>query len=126
MRLTFLKSKIHRATITQADLNYEGSISIDPELCHAARLRPFERVEIYDITNGARFSTYVIAGKPGQICVNGAAARLVQPSDLIIICSYCEVNESEVNEHKPKVVMVDKENKITEIVTHSVQSFMPV
>jgi aspartate 1-decarboxylase len=120
MRLTFLKSKIHRATVTQADLNYEGSISIDPELCSAAFLRRFERVEVYDITNGHRFSTYVIHGKSGEICVNGAAARLVQPGDLIIICSYAEIDESEVSEFKPKVVLVDEKNAITKIVTHSI------
>ena len=85
MRLSFLKSKIHRAVVTDARLDYEGSISIDPRLCEAARLHPFERVEIYNCNNGARIATYVIHGQPGEICLNGAAARHAQTGDRIII-----------------------------------------
>lgn len=115
MKRTLLKSKLHRATITDADLNYEGSISIDPALVEAANLLPFEKVEIYDCNNGNRFATYVILGKPGQICVNGAAARMVHHGDIIIIASYGEYDEQECLKHKPTLVYVDKENAIREI-----------
>lgn len=110
MRRTLLKSKIHRATITQADLNYEGSISICPKLCEAAQLLEYERVEIYDCNNGSRFATYVILGKEGQIQVNGAAARLVAPGDLVIICNYAEYDDQEAREHHPIKVFVDEKN----------------
>jgi len=113
MKRTMLKSKIHRATVTDADLTYEGSISIDPALCDAARLIPFEKVEIYNINNGERFSTYVILGKSGEICLNGAAARKVQRGDLVIIASYCEYEDQEALQHKPALVHVDEKNKIT-------------
>jgi aspartate 1-decarboxylase len=115
MRITMLKSKIHRATVTDADLNYEGSISIDPTLCEAARLIPFERVEIYNCNNGERFATYVIHGKPGEICLNGAAARRVHKGDLVIIASYAELEQAEAFEHKPQLVMVDPQNQIKRI-----------
>jgi len=115
MRLTMLKSKIHRATVTDADLNYEGSISIDPVLCEAARLIPFERVEIYNCNNGERFATYVIKGKPGEICLNGAAARKVHRGDLVIIASYADLDQAEAFEHKPQLVMVDEKNAIKKI-----------
>lgn len=107
-----MKSKIHRATVTGADLNYEGSISIDPQLCDAARLVPYERVEIYDVNNGNRFNTYVIPGQAGQICLNGAAARLVHPGDLVIIVSYGEFEESECHGFEPQKVFVDGQNRI--------------
>lgn len=112
MRLTMLKSKIHRATVTDADLTYEGSISIDPALCEAAHLLPFEKVEIYNCNNGARFSTYVIHGKAGEICLNGAAARHVQKGDLVIIACYCELEMQEAARHKPEVILVDEKNGI--------------
>ncbi len=115
MKITMLKSKIHRATVTGADLTYEGSISIDPKLVDAARLVPFERVEIYNCNNGERFATYVILGKPGEICLNGAAARLVQKGDLVIIASYAEFEREEIANHKPALVHVDAKNKITVI-----------
>jgi aspartate 1-decarboxylase len=115
MRLTLLKSKIHRATVTEADLNYEGSISIDPVLCEAAHLHEFERVEIYNCNNGARFATYVIHGKPGQICLNGAAARQVHKGDLVIIACYGEVEDTEAHTHQPRLVFVDLENKIKKV-----------
>lgn len=112
MRRTLLKSKIHRAKVTGAYLNYEGSIAIDPELYTAADIKEYEKVDIYNINNGERFSTYVIKGNKGEISLNGAAARLVQIDDLIIIVSYAEFEEVEVANHKPKIVFVDEQNKI--------------
>ncbi len=117
MRHTFLKSKIHRATVTDADLSYEGSISIDPQLCEAAKLREFEKVEIYNCNNGERFSTYVIQGKPGEICLNGAAARKVLKGDVVIIVCFAEIDTSEVAQHQPALVFVDEKNQIKSI-TH--------
>jgi aspartate 1-decarboxylase len=115
MRLKLLKSKIHRATVTDANLNYEGSVSIDPALCEAARMLPFEQVEIYNCNNGQRFSTYVIYGKPGEICLNGAAARLVHKGDLVIIATYAEFEQDEAVVHKPALVMVNEKNEIKEL-----------
>jgi len=115
MRITMLKSKLHRATVTDADLNYEGSVSIDPALCDVAKLRLFERVEIYNINNGERFATYVIHGKPGEVCLNGAAARLVHRGDKVIICSFADFEESESLTHKPRVVLLGEKNAISEI-----------
>ncbi len=112
MRITLLKSKIHRATVTDANLNYEGSVSIDPVLCEAARLMPFEKVEIYNCNNGERFATYVIYGKPGEVCLNGAAARLVHKGDLVIIATYADMEQSEAATYKPHLVMVGEGNKI--------------
>ena len=108
-----LKSKIHRATVTGADLNYEGSITIDKELLEKANIKPYEQVHIYNISNGARFETYVIEGDrgSGEICLNGAAARLVQKGDLIIIASYIMLSESEIENYKPKYVFVDEFNR---------------
>ncbi len=115
MNVTMLKSKIHRATVTDANLNYEGSISIDPALCEAARLIPFERVEIYNCNNGERFATYVIYGKPGEVCLNGAAARLVHRGDLVIIAAFAGFDQVEAFAHKPQLVMVDANNSIKKI-----------
>lgn len=115
MQLQLLKAKIHRATVTDADLNYEGSISIDPILIEAAGLREFERVEIYNCNNGERFATYVIEGKEGQICLNGAAARLVHRGDLVIIAAYASYDEKEADAHKPNLVFVDERNRIKEL-----------
>lgn len=119
MKLNILKSKIHRAVVTQADLNYVGSITIDKDLMDAANILEYEKVDIVDIDNGSRFQTYVIAGERGSkmICLNGAAARCVQPQDKIIIMCYCEIDEEEYREHKPKVVFVNEDNSIDEI-TH--------
>ncbi len=117
MELTMLKCKIHRAVVTDADLNYEGSISVDPSLCDAAQLHEFERVDVYNCNNGARFSTYVIYGKPGEICLNGAAARHVCKGDIVIIAAYVGINASEVKSHHPNLVFVDEKNKIKS-VTH--------
>jgi aspartate 1-decarboxylase len=111
MRFEMLKSKIHRAKVTGADLDYEGSISICPRLLEASGLRPWERVDVFNVNNGERFSTYVIVGGDGEICLNGAAARLVQRNDLVIIVSYCTVGEDEVARHVPKVVLVDGDNR---------------
>jgi aspartate 1-decarboxylase len=110
------KSKIHRATVTQADLDYEGSIAIDTDLLKAADVLPYEMVQIYDLNNGERFETYAIPGEAGSgtICVNGAAARLVQPGDLLIILSYTMMEEKEAHGHKPIVVFVDSNNKIVD------------
>lgn len=115
MRLTLMKSKLHRATVTEADLHYEGSIAIDPALCEAARFYPNERVDIYNVTNGNRFSTYVIYGQKDQICVNGAAARLVSPGDQIIVVTYAEFEEKEALAHQPTVVLLKEKNAIHSI-----------
>ncbi|MGB7572826.1 MAG: aspartate 1-decarboxylase [Thermodesulfobacteriota bacterium] len=117
MFITMLKSKIHRATVTGADVDYEGSITVDKELMGVAKLVEYEKVDIYNITNGQRFSTYVIKGEQGkgEICLNGAAARLVSVGDLIIICSYSHHDEKEIGKHKPVIVHVDQKNKIKEI-----------
>ncbi|MAF90851.1 MAG: aspartate 1-decarboxylase [Bdellovibrionota bacterium] len=115
MKIEMLKSKIHRATVTDADLNYEGSISIDPKICEAAHLHKFERVDIYNCNNGARFSTYVIHGKEDEICLNGAAARHVHKGDLVIICSYASFDNQEAVEHKARLVLMEEGNKIKKI-----------
>lgn len=120
MKRNLLKSKIHRATVTDANLGYEGSISIDRNLCEAANLLEFEKVEIYNCNTGARFATYVIFGKQGEICLNGAAARLVQAHDIVIIASYAEYDESECKEHKPRLVYVDSRNAMKGISTDGV------
>lgn len=112
-----LLSKIHRATITQADVNYEGSITIPPELLVASGIEEYEAVAVWNVTRGTRFETYAITGQPGSsdICVNGAAAHLVEPADLIIIACFGWIPADEVNQHKPKLVFVDDKNKIKEL-----------
>lgn len=114
----YLFSKIHRAVITDANLNYIGSITIDEVLMNAAKLKEWQKVDILDINNGERFQTYIIKGQPnsGCICLNGAAARKVQPGDKIIIVSYAALDEKEARNHHPVIVMVDENNKI--INTH--------
>jgi aspartate 1-decarboxylase len=109
-----LKSKIHRAAVTGADVNYEGSITIDPLLMQAADIAPFEQVHVVDITNGARLVTYAIEGHrgSGQVVVNGAAAHLVAPGDLVIVLSYHDVPESDLAGYRPRLVYVDGENRI--------------
>ncbi|MCK5022482.1 MAG: aspartate 1-decarboxylase [Candidatus Pacebacteria bacterium] len=111
---TMLKSKIHRARVTQVDLDYEGSITIDRALMEASDILPFERVEVLDINNGARFSTYAIEGQPdsGIIGINGAAARLVMRGDIVIILSYCEVPDDEAIGVTPSIIGVDNQNRI--------------
>ena len=117
MLLTMLKSKIHRATVTEANLNYVGSITIDKNLMEKANILEYERIQVVDINNGSRLETYVIQGKSGSkvICLNGAAARFVQPGDKVILMTYCQLNENEVKEHKPRVLFLDDNNSISEI-----------
>ena len=110
MRRKMLKSKIHRATVTAADLNYIGSISIDPALLASADILEHEQVTVLDVNNGARFETYAIVGDPGEICLNGSAARLVHVGDIVILLTYCEYEEHELTDHRPKVVHVDAKN----------------
>ena len=120
MRLNMLKGKIHRATVKQAALDYVGSITIDVDLLEVSGIIEYEKVQIVDVNNGARFETYAIAGErgSGMICLNGAAARCVQPNDKIIIMCYCDMDEEEAKAHKPKVVFVDDENKISRITNY--------
>ena len=115
MQRIMLRAKIHRASITQCDLNYEGSCGIDEDLLDAADICEFEKIELYNVNNGERFSTYAIRGKrgTGEISLNGAAARLAQLGDLLIICTYAPMNEDEVASYKPKIVFVDEKNRIT-------------
>lgn len=113
---TMMTSKIHRATVTQADLDYVGSITVDAELLEAADLLPGERVDICDCTNGNRLSTYVIPGErgSGEICINGAAAHLVSPGDVVILIAYSQLGEDEARTYLPHVVFVDERNRIVE------------
>lgn len=122
MLLTFFKSKLHRATVTEANLNYVGSITIDEALMEAANIYPNEKVQIVNNNNGARFETYVIKGErnSGVICLNGAAARLVQPGDQVIIIAYCMINEEEAKDFKPKVVILGDENKIVNLTNEEI------
>ena len=109
-----LKSKIHRATVTDADINYVGSISIDKNLMKSANLLPYEQVQVLNITNGSRLDTYVIEGKEnsGEICINGAAAHLVSRGDLVIVAAYCILSDSDAKTFKPTIVHVDDQNNI--------------
>jgi aspartate 1-decarboxylase len=113
---TMLKSKIHRARVTQVDLDYEGSITIDRSLMEASDILPFERVEVLNINNGARFGTYAIEGEAnsGIIGINGAAARLVAKGDIVLILSYCQVPDDEAISMTPSIVRVDSQNRIVE------------
>ena len=110
-----LRGKIHRATVTQCDLAYEGSCAIDEDLIEAAGMTVFERIELYNVNNGERFATYIIPGKrgSGEISLNGAAARRAHLGDLLIICTYGLMDDEEIKTFKPKVVLVDEKNKIT-------------
>ena len=114
MLRTMMKSKIHRATVTQADLHYVGSVTVDQDLLDAANLLPGELVHIVDIDNGARLETYTIAGERGSgvIGINGAAARLVHPGDLVILIAYAQVTDAEARELAPRVVFVDTDNRV--------------
>ena len=114
MRRTFFKSKIHRATVTHADLDYEGSVSIDEDLLEAAGIWEYEAIHIWNITRGTRLQTYAIKGERGSgvICINGAAAHLNKPGDLVILATFAELEESEARVHAPVVVLVDRQNKI--------------
>ncbi|OAT80695.1 aspartate 1-decarboxylase [Desulfotomaculum copahuensis] len=117
MFITMFKAKIHRATVTEANLNYMGSITIDQALLEAAGIFPHEKVQIVDNNNGARFETYVIAGPrdSGVICLNGAAARLVQPGDTVIIIAYTMLTPEEAAGFQPTVLLVDEKNRVTEV-----------
>ncbi len=118
MYLEMFKAKIHRATVTDANLNYEGSLTVDEELLQASGIKPYEKVSVVNINNGARFETYIIKGKAGQgeICLNGAAARLGHKGDKIIIISYALIEESDIPEnYEPRVVLVDEKNRIIKI-----------
>ncbi len=108
-----LRSKIHRARVTEVNIDYEGSITIDKRLMEEADILPYEQVQVLDINNGARFTTYAIGGESGEICINGAAARLAAKGDTIIILSYCHVEDDEAHNFAPKLVYVDAENAIT-------------
>ncbi|MFP4465948.1 MAG: aspartate 1-decarboxylase [Candidatus Goldiibacteriota bacterium] len=114
MIIEMLKAKIHRAAVTQTELHYEGSITIDEALLEKTGIRVFEKVYIYNIDNGARFETYVIKGRKnaGDICLNGAAARLAEKGDRIIIAAYCALSEDEAEKFKPSIIVLDAKNKI--------------
>lgn len=122
MRRTLMRSKIHRATVTGSELHYVGSITIDRDLMAAADLLPNEKVQVVDVNNGARLDTYVIPGPAGggDICLNGAAARLVQSGDVVIIVSYASFEDEEARRFEPTVVLVDEHNRITELTTTEV------
>ncbi len=109
-----LKSKIHRARVTESNIDYEGSITIDKKLMGEADILPFEQVQVLNINNGARFATYAIEGENGEICINGAAARLAAKGDTVIILSYCHVDDEEAHNFTPKLIYVDATNTITE------------
>ena len=124
MLRTMCKSKIHRATVTGADLNYIGSITIDPELMEAADLLEFEQVSVVNVNNGARLETYVIPGERGrgEICLNGAAARLVHPGDKVIVISYAQYDEAEMEGYRPRFIFVDEQNRISRDALRAVGS----
>ena len=112
-----LRAKVHRATVTETNVNYEGSLTLDASLMKAAGMLPYERVDVYNADSGTRFSTYLITGKPGsgEVCVNGAAALLAKPGDRVIIASYAALEPEEIASHQPVVVLVDASNRIKEI-----------
>jgi len=117
MNRVMLRAKLHRATVTEADLHYEGSCGIDEDLLDAADMREYEHIDLYNVQNGERFSTYIIK-KPrgsGAISLNGAAARKAQVGDLLIICTYAPMNDAEVRDHKPRLVLLDERNAVKEI-----------
>lgn len=126
MQYTMFKSKIHRATVTDADLHYEGSITIDSDLLKAAKMMPYEKVDIWNITNGNRLSTYILEGKSGsgEICLNGAAARLVQPGDMVIIATWVQLNDEELKTYAPTVVQVDANNRILSVTQDTTTKVM--
>lgn len=112
MKIEVLKSKLHRATVTDANLNYEGSITIDAELLKAAQMHAWEKVDVLNVNNGARFSTYIMPGKKGEICLNGAAARMVAPGDKVIIVTYTYIQEQDAENWQPKIILLDDKNNI--------------
>ena len=120
MQLYMLKSKIHRAVVTEAKLNYVGSITIDEDLMDAANIIECEKIQVVDVNNGSRLETYVIPGERGSgvVCLNGAAARYVQPGDHVILMTYCQLDEKEAKIHKPVVVFVNEENSVVEVTNY--------
>jgi aspartate 1-decarboxylase len=115
MRRSMLKSKLHRARVTGADVNYEGSLTLDGSLLEAADILPHEQVHVWNVTRGTRLTTYAIAGEPGSgvVCVNGAAAHLARPGDLIIVATFAEIDDADARSHRPRVVFVDEKNRIS-------------
>ena len=120
MTITMLKAKIHRATVTQAELDYVGSITVDMDLLEQAGILEYEKVQIVDVNNGSRFETYTIAGERGSgvMCLNGAAARMVQTGDKIILMAYAQVTPEEASELRPTVLFVDEKNKVTKVTNY--------
>ncbi len=125
MQRQFVNGKIHRATVTDVHLDYEGSISVDVKLLEAVNIYPGEKVLIANLTNAARLESYCIAGKPGEICLNGGAAKYGKKGDLIIIMSFALLTESEIKNHVPRVVRVNGENQIVSVTSHPLASFPP-
>jgi aspartate 1-decarboxylase len=115
-----LRAKIHRIAVTKRDIEYEGSLLLDSALMEVADLLPFEKIEVYDVDNGNRFATYVIEGErgSGECCVNGAAARLVETGDKLILAAYVAVEEAELRDHRPKVVLIGEGNRVTSVKSH--------
>jgi aspartate 1-decarboxylase len=115
MMLTMFKSKIHRATVTEANLNYSGSLTLDPDLIEAANMLPYEQIDVLNVHTGGRLTTYIIEGKRGSgvVCLNGAAARMGEPGDLVIVVAYAQMTPEEAKSFKPTVVLVDADNHIT-------------
>lgn len=120
MRRRMLKSKIHRATVTGADIDYAGSISLDPRLMQLADIREWEQVAVLDVDNGARFETYAIVGDPGEVRLNGAAARLVSPGDKVIVITYADYDEAELESYGPTIVLVNESNRPVERPVHRI------
>ncbi len=117
-----LRAKVHRATVTETNVDYEGSLTLDEDLMKAAGMLPFERVDVYNSDSGTRFSTYLIPGKPGggEVCINGAAALLATPGDRVIIASYAALTQEELETHKPIVVLLDSENRVKKVTDRTV------
>lgn len=122
MERILLKSKIHRGTVTEADLQYEGSLTLDPAYMQAADILPYEKVHVVNINNGARLETYAIEGTPGSktICLNGAAARLGQVGDRLIIMSYVNLSDEEAHDHDPTIVLLDEQNNIVSVTSETI------
>ena len=116
MTRTMMKSKIHRATVTETNLDYEGSLTVDEDLLRAADILPHEQIHVWDVTNGARLITYALAGRRGSgtVCVNGAGAHLIKPGDIVIIATYAEMKNRAAKKHEPLVVLVDENNRAQE------------
>jgi aspartate 1-decarboxylase len=127
MLLTMLRGKIHRATVTDANLEYEGSVTIDSDLLTASGILPHEAVDILDVTNGARITTYTLAGPPGSgmVCINGAAAHLVHRDDLVILCTYAQMTPEEAETYEPTVVLVDERNRVRQISKYRAGLLVP-